>query len=199
MSAIDRQLNVRKVSVHIATGEQKETISSETLKTGSSFSKTKQQTYKTVSILGNTTYDLIKEIAKNAHITRKTATSILTQINAISFGQFKQNPEHFITEVSRLINEEKATTLINNITYHKTEETYSDDIFTINKFNGSLHENVLEVKKHIYDYVKTDSNIERKFAQELESGEAIVYAKLPSGFKIPTPVGNYNPDWANCV
>ena len=196
VSAIDRQLNVRKVTVHIATGEQKETISSETLKTGSSFSKTKQQTYKTASILGNTTYDLIKEIAKNAHITRKTATSILTQINAISFGQFKQNPEHFITEVSRLINEEKATTLINNITYHKTEETYSDDIFTINKFNGSLHENVLEVKKHIYDYVKTDSNIERKFAQELESGEAIVYAKLPSGFKIPTPVGNYNPDWA---
>ena len=55
---------------------------------------------------------------------------------------------------------------------------------------------MLEVQKHIYDYVKTDSKIERKFAQELESGEAIVYAKLPSGFKIPTPVGNYNPDWA---
>ena len=196
VSAIDTQLSVRQVTVHIATGEQKKTISSETLKTGGSFSKTKQQSYKTASILGNTTYDLIKEIAKNAHITRKTATSILTQINASSFGQFKQNPEHFITEVSRLINEEKATTLINNITYHKTEDTYSDDIFTVNNFSGSLQENVLEVQKHIYDYVKTDSNIERKFAQELESGEAMVYAKLPSGFKIPTPVGNYNPDWA---
>ncbi|WP_282073955.1 DEAD/DEAH box helicase family protein [Polaribacter atrinae] len=196
VSAIDSQLNVRKVSVHIATGEQNENMSSETLKTGGSFSKTNQQTYKTASILGNTTYDLIKEIAKNAHITRKTTTSILTQIKPTSFIQFQENPEHFITEVSRLINEEKATTLINNITYHKTDDTYSDDIFTINNFNGSLQDNVLEVQKHIYDYVKTDSNIERKFAQELENGEAIVYAKLPSGFKIPTPVGSYNPDWA---
>ena len=101
--AIDNQLNVRKVTVHIATGEQKEQLSSEILKTGSSFSKTKQQSYKTASILGNTTYDLIKEIAKNAHITRKTATAILTQIKPTSFIQFKENPEHFITEVSRLI------------------------------------------------------------------------------------------------
>lgn len=196
VSAIDSQLNVRKVTVHIATGEQRENMSSETLKTGASFGKTKQQTYKTASILGNTTYDLIKEIAKNAHITRKTTTAILTQIKPTSFVQFKENPEHFISEVSRLINEEKATTLINNITYHKTEDTYSDDIFTVNNFNGSLQENVLEVQKHIYDYVKTDSKTERSFAQELETGEAMVYAKLPSGFKIPTPVGNYNPDWA---
>ena len=196
VSAIDSQLKVRKVTVHIATGEQRENISSETLKTGGSFNKTKQQSYKTASILGNTTYDLIKEIGKNAHITRRTVTSILTKIKATTFGQFKENPEHFISEVSRLINEEKAATLINNITYHKTENVYSDDIFTINNFKGSLQENVLEVQKHIYDYVKTDSKIERKFAQELESGEAIVYAKLPNGFKIPTPVGNYNPDWA---
>ncbi len=196
VTTIDNQLNVRKVSVHIATGTQKENMSSDALKMSNSFNKTKQQSYKTASILGNTRYDLIKEIAKNAHITRKTATNILTKINASSFEQFKQNPEHFITEVSRLINEEKATTLINNITYHKTDENYSDDIFTVNNFNGSLQENVLEVQKHIYDYVKTDSKIERKFAEELESGQAIVYAKLPSGFKIPTPIGTYNPDWA---
>lgn len=196
VSAINSQLSVRKVTVGITTGEQREGMSSETLKAGSSFGKTNQQTYKTASILGNTTYDIIKEIAKNAHITRKTTTAILSKISPKKFAQFKENPEHFISEVSRLINEEKAATLINNITYHKTEEIYSDDVFTINNFNGSLQENVLEVKKHIYDYVKTDSKIERKFAQELEIGEAIVYAKLPSGFKIPTPVGNYNPDWA---
>lgn len=194
--AVDSQLSVRKVTVHIATGEQKENMSSESLKAGSGFKKTPGQIYKIASILGNTTYDLIKEIAKNAHITRKTTTAILTQIKPTSFAQFKENPEHFISEVSRLINEEKATTLINNITYHKTEDTYSDDIFTVNNFSGSLQENVLEVKKHIYDYVKTDSKIERKFAQELDSGDTMVYAKLPSGFKIPTPVGNYNPDWA---
>lgn len=196
VSAVDSQLSVRKVTVHIATGEQKENMSSESLKAGSGFKKTPGQIYKTASILGNTTYDLIKEIAKNAHITRKTTTAILTKIKPTSFAQFKENPEHFISEVSRLINEEKATTLINNITYHKTKDTYSDDIFTVNNFSGSLQENVLEVQKHIYDYVKTDSKIERKFAQELDNGEAMVYAKLPSGFKISTPVGNYNPDWA---
>ena len=86
--------------------------------------------------------------------------------------------------------------LINNIIYSKTEKTYSDDIFTINNFQGSLSENILEVKKHVYDYLKTDSKIERAFATDLESGEILVYAKLPNDFKIPTPVGNYNPDWA---
>jgi type III restriction enzyme len=194
--AINAQLNVRKVTVHIGTIEQQENMSAENLKAGNTFSKSKQQTYKTASILGSTTYDLINDIAKNAHITRKTATAILTKIKPTSFAQFKENPEHFISEVSRFINEEKAATLINNITYHKTEQTYDDAIFTVNNFNGSLQENVLEVQKHIYDYVKTDSNKERSFAKELESGGAIVYAKLPYGFKIPTPVGNYNPDWA---
>ena len=87
-------------------------------------------------------------------------------------------------------------TLINNITYSKIDKTYNDDIFTINNFKGSLSTNILEVKKHVYDYIKTDSKIEREFAEYLESGEILVYAKLPRGFNIPTPVGSYNPDWA---
>lgn len=106
------------------------------------------------------------------------------------------NPEDFIRQVISSINEQKATTLINNITYSKTTKTYSDDVFTVNNLKWSLKKNILEVKKHIYDYVKTDSDIERDFAKDLETGEILVYAKLPSGFKIPTPVGNYNPDWA---
>ncbi|MGE4526567.1 MAG: hypothetical protein AB7D24_11860 [Sphaerochaeta sp.] len=109
------------------------------------------------------------------------------------------NPESFIQGVSNLINNEKAATLINNIVYSKIDKTYDDSIFTINNFNGSLAKNILEVKKHIYDYVKTDSKVERQFATDLESEEVLVYAKLPggpNGFKIPTPLGNYNPDWA---
>ena len=86
--------------------------------------------------------------------------------------------------------------LINNIVYSKTDKIYDDSIFTINNFKGSLAENILKVKKHVYNYVKTDSITERSFAKELECEEVVVYAKLPSGFKIPTPVGNYNPDWA---
>jgi type III restriction enzyme len=98
----------------------------------------------------------------------------------------------------RIINEQKAATLIDNIRYLKTEKTYEDDVFTINRLQGSLEEDVLAVKKHIYDYIKTDSKVERKFAQDLELGDnkVVVYAKLPRGFKIPTPVGNYSPDWA---
>ena len=113
-----------------------------------------------------------------------------------TFNNFKVNPESFIKGVSNIINSEKAATLINNITYSKTDKTYSDDIFTINNFKGSLAKNILEVKKHVYDYVKTDSGTERTFATDLECEEVLVYAKLPNGFKIPTPVGNYNPDWA---
>lgn len=196
VAKIDKELKVRRVTVNISIGQQSDKISEDALKTSTSFNRTKQQSYETESILGNTQYDLIKEISKNANITRSAATAILSKIQPAVFGQFKQNPEHFISEVSRFINEEKAATLINNITYHKTDDYYTDDIFTINNFNGSLKNNVLEVQKHIYDYVKTDSNAERKFAENLETGEVVVYAKLPSGFKIPTPVGNYNPDWA---
>ena len=110
--------------------------------------------------------------------------------------QFKYNPESFISKVIWLINEQKATTLIKNVTYSKTTQLYDTDIFTINNFKWSLKENILEVEKHIYDYVKTDSKTERIFAWELESWNVSVYAKLPSWFKIPTPVWEYNPDWA---
>ncbi|TXL19385.1 hypothetical protein BMR03_15295, partial [Methylococcaceae bacterium HT2] len=112
------------------------------------------------------------------------------------FYNFQVNPEGFIKEISKIINDEKAATLINNIVYSKTDNTYEDKIFTVNNFKGSLNSNILEVKKHIYDYLKTDSKIEQEFSKELESGEVLVYAKLPNDFKIPTPVGNYNPDWA---
>ena len=141
-------------------------------------------------------YDLIAEIAKETRLIRKTIVNILQKIQPNTFYNFRINPESFIKEVSRIINNEKAATLINNIIYSKTDKTYKDEIFTVNNFKGSLSENVLKVKKHIYDYLKTDSNTERAFAKDLESGEVLVYAKLPNDFKIPTPVGNYNPDWA---
>ena len=89
--------------------------------------------------------------------------------------------------------------MINNIVYSKTDKTYDDSIFTINNFKGSLAKNILEVKKHVHNYVKTDSKVERDFATDLECEEVLVYAKLPGGpkgFKIPTPLGNYSPDWA---
>lgn len=195
---INATLEVSRATVRITTGGQNEEITEADLRAGISISKTSSQISKTESILGSIKYDLIAEVAKGANITRKTAGDILIKMKPEKFALFRVNPEHFIREVARHINEQKAATLINNITYYKTDSVYEDDIFTVNNFHGSLSEDILEVNKHIYKYVKTDSKIERKFASDLEliDNKVLVYAKLPNGFKIPTPVGNYNPDWA---
>ncbi len=129
----------------------------------------------------------------------KTIVKILHGIKQNTFHNFRVNPEGFIQGVVHLINNEKATTLINNIVYSKTDQSYDDSVFTINNFRGSLADNMLEVKKHVHDYVKTDSKVERDFAKALETEDVLVCAKLPrgqNGFQIPTPVGNYSPDWA---
>jgi len=196
ITALDNNLSVKKVLVNITEGEQKEKIDETSLKASNSMEKIKDITEKTESVLGALKYDLVAEIAKETNLTRKTVVKILQGLRVDTFYNFRINPESFIKNVSQIINSEKAATLINNIVYKKTDQTYSDEIFTINNFNGSLAKNILEVKKHVYDYVKTDSDVERTFATDLESGEVLVYAKLPNGFKIPTPVGNYNPDWA---
>ena len=180
----------------ITTGSQWDTIDEASLKSHTSLTKLDKQTKLTASILGNIKYDLIGEIAKNTNLRRETIVAILQAIHPIKFGFFQENPEDFIKKVSKLIEEQKASTLINNITYTKTDQKYSSDIFTLNNFKWSLKENILRVNKHIYDYVKTDSLVERNFATELEAGEILVYAKLPRGFKISTPIWNYNPDWA---
>ncbi len=196
VSTIDNKLSVKKVIVHITEGEQKKTMDESSLKSSNSMVKTRDVTEKANSLLGAVKYDLIGGIAKETRLNRKTVVSILQKIKANTFYNFQVNPESFIKEISKIINDEKAATLINNIVYSKTDNTYEDKIFTVNNFKGSLNSNILEVKKHIYDYLKTDSKIEQEFAKELENGEVLVYAKLPNDFKIPTPVGNYNPDWA---
>lgn len=189
-------MKVKKVLVSITEGQQKERLDETSLRAGVSMVKEKSITEKAESILGAIKYDLVAELTKETNLTRKTIVKILQGLRFQIFYNFQINPESFIKEVSKIINYEKAATLINNIVYSKTDKTYSDEIFTINNFQGSLSENILQVKKHIYDYLKTDSKTERHFASDLESGEVAVYAKLPNDFKIPTPVGNYNPDWA---
>jgi type III restriction enzyme len=198
VSALNSRLTVKTVLVNIKTGEQKEKISESDLKSGASIEKISQRIEKTSSLLGSLKYDLIGEITKQTKLRRKTIVEILKSVKPGVFSLFKVNPEDFIKNVSNILNEEKAASLINSISYSKLNQCYSDDIFTINNFNGSLAGNILEVKKHIYNFVKTDSGTERRFAGELEQKEndVLVYAKLPNGFKIPTPVGSYNPDWA---
>lgn len=197
VQAINGKLNITKMQVRITEGEQKDKLSTVSINSGSSMTEGKIKT-ETVNDFSASMveYDLIGEITKDTGLTRKTVIEILTKITPEKFSYYQYNPEEFIRKVCNLINQEKATTIIDGITYHKTDKKFDNDIFTINNVRGELGENAIDVRKHIYDFLVTDSKNEREFAKKLESGEVTVYAKLPNGFKIPTPVGNYNPDWA---
>ena len=118
-------------------------------------------------------------------------------ISPDTFAKFRQNPEQFITEAARLINEQKATVIVEHLTYDTLDDRFDIAIFTENQTAQDFAKAGEKLKKHIYDYVVTDSKVERDFVTELDtSTEVVVYAKLPRGFFIPTPVGDYNPDWA---
>lgn len=143
----------------------------------------------------NTVYDIIGEIVNATNLKRTTVVTILKKIKPNQFYLIRKNPEEFIAKCSKLINETKASLIINNIVYHKTEDRYdAKTVFTNSK--ESLRQTEI-LKKHIYDYLVSDSKVEKEFASALEASEEVtVYAKLPKGFYITTPVAKYSPDWA---
>lgn len=196
--ALDKELRVTPLQYTIQSGLQDDRLTEAQLKSGDGFTLTSTTTQAhTASVHSAVPYDLAGKISENTHLTRKTITSILCGIRADVFAQFKQNPEHFIAETSRLINEQKATMIIERLSYDSTAETHNIDIFTAAQSKQDFSKAGEKLKHHIYDYVVTDSKVERNFVQELDtSSEVVVYAKLPKGFLIPTPVGDYNPDWA---
>ena len=140
-------------------------------------------------------YDLIGQIAKGANITRRTAAKILQGLRPAKLALFRNNPEEFIRKVVQIIREQKATMIVDHIHYHLTDGTYDSDIFTA--ASKAEFDKAYQATKHVTDYVVSDSIGERNFAHDLdEANEVVVYAKLPRSFNIPTPVGNYAPDWA---
>ncbi len=140
-------------------------------------------------------YDLIGQIAKGANITRRTAAKILQGLRPVKLALFRNNPEEFIRKVVQIIREQKATMIVDHIHYHLTDGTYDSDIFTA--ASKAEFDKAYQATKHVTDYVVSDSIGERNFAHDLdEANEVVVYAKLPRSFNIPTPVGNYAPDWA---
>ena len=144
-------------------------------------------------------YDLVGKIVAETGLTRKTVTKIFTGIDKTVFDQFGYNPEEYIIRAASIINEQKAIAIIKHITYDKLTETFGTDIFTEPDCNKTVPGmNTMEAERHLYDYVVYDSDVERRFASDLEkhSREVEVYVKLPRGFYIDTPVGKYNPDWA---
>ena len=142
-------------------------------------------------------YDLLGKIGEATVLTRKTVAAVLTGIDDNKFSLFKNNPEQFISEASRLIKEQKASIIIKKLSYDETGQIFDTDIFTASQSKKDFSKATEPLKRHIYDYVITDSTVEKEFAKKLDvSNEVVVYAKLPRGFFIPTPVGDYNPDWA---
>lgn len=198
ITALDKNLRITDISYQIKDGVLEHIESKEQLQKGEGFTEKVLETGKVYgAVTSGVRYDLVAKLLAETRLTRKTIVNILTGIKRETFDLFKKNPEDFIIKTARIINEEKATTIIERITYNATDETYGTEIFTKNNLKGMLGENAFAVDKHIYDYVVTDSKTEKKFARNLDiSKEVSVYAKLPSGFFIPTPVGNYNPDWA---
>ena len=195
---LDQELTVTPLQYTIQAGEQEKEATYEDLKSGQAFMlrETNTEQY-TGSIYSMVSYDLVGKIAENTQLTRRTIAEILSGITEDVFSKFKQNPEHFIAEAGRLIGEQKATIIIERLSYDETEERFDSSIFTAGETLQNFSKAGTPLNRHIYDYVVTDSDVERNFVKELDtSNEVVVYAKLPKGFYIPTPVGHYNPDWA---
>jgi type III restriction enzyme len=197
VEALDTELRVKPMQYIIERGTQLDNASFDDMKSGTAFKVANSSTENyTHSVHSAVKYDLIGNLAEATQLTRSTIASILKRLNVAVFSQYKTNPEDFIARAGTLINEQKATAIVEHIAYDPVDETHSSDIFTAEKPRDDFSK-AFEAKHHVYDYVLTDSNIERKFVQELDaSTEVAVYAKLPKSFFIPTPVGNYNPDWA---
>ena len=198
--ALNDNLNVSKIYFKVESGSMEEVRSKESLLEGSSFSKKRSETYsqdKQVHANSAVKYDLVGKLVDETGLTRRAVIAILTGIEPAVFNQFRENPEEFILKAAALINDEKATAIIQHITYHVLDDRYDTNVFTEPTLKGRLDANAMKAEKHLYDHVLYDSSNERDFAKELEiRSEVAVYVKLPNGFYISTPVGHYNPDWA---
>jgi type III restriction enzyme len=200
ISALNQKLCVSKIYFKVETGRMEEIKSKDALLSGEAFVKERSAEYNSetrISVNRGVKYDLVGKLVDETGLTRKAVVAILTGIEPVVFNQFHENPEGFILKAAALINDEKATAIVNHITYDVLEDRYDTTIFTDPTIKGRLGVNAMKAQKHLYDHIVYDSSVERDFAGELDiSDEVKVYVKLPKGFFISTPIGNYNPDWA---
>ncbi len=198
---IDEKLFVSELQYTTTIGRQKDVINEYEMYRGDSFVRESSSTYGLKhSTTSQIKYDLIGKVAEGTTLTRKTVSAILQGIKADKLYMFKNNPEEFISKVMKLIKEQKATMIVEHISYDQLEGGYDSTIFTAEK-SSQTFDKAFRANKAIQDYVFTDGSaeksIERRFVEDLDAAQEVcVYAKLPKGFHIPTPVGNYSPDWA---
>ena len=198
IDSLDSKLRVSKIYFRVESGAMDTIKSKDELLSGASFIKEKSASYGvSVAANSNVKYDLIGKLVDETGLTRKAVITILQGIQPHVFDQFKDNPEEFILKAASLINDQKATAIIEHITYDVLDEHYGMDVFTDPTIKGKLGVNAMKANKHLYDHIVYDSVNERDFATDLDTNvDVAVYVKLPDGFYISTPVGHYNPDWA---
>lgn len=189
---INKSLTVATLKAYITEGNM---IANDT---STKFNIEKKTTTDIQNPVNRIKYDLIGEISQNVGLLRKTVGQILLGIHPEQFAKYKLNPESFIFQISNIINSIKAQNIVSHIIYNKLDEVWDEDaIFVDNDIQGIIGQNVFDAKKHLYDKVKVDSNVEKSFAEDLDVHQNVeMYVKLPGGFFINTPVGKYNPDWA---
>ena len=198
IASLDKNLRVSQIYFKVETGVMEKIDSKEELVNGISFVKERSESYKAaVEASANVKYDLFGKLVDETGLTRKAVIKILQGVQPTTFDLFKVNPEEFIIKAAGLINSEKATAIIEHITYDVMDEKYGMNVFTDSTIRGKLGVNAMKANKHLYDHIVYDSTNERDFATELDTiTNVAVYVKLPNGFYISTPVGKYNPDWA---
>lgn len=198
VESLNRNLRVSKIFFKVETGTMDRIDSKDDLLSGTSFVRDKAKIYSDAAVVNsNVKYDLVGKLVDETGLTRKAIVQILKGIDESIFNQFKSNPEEFIIKAASLINDEKATAIIEHITYDVLDDKYGLDVFTDSTIKGRLGVNAMKTKRHLYDHLVYDSSNEQKFASELDiNNDVAVYVKLPDGFYISTPVGHYNPDWA---
>ena len=195
---LDAKLRVAKIRITVQYGSMEKIDSKEQIAEGEAMKLENTKEYgSSASVSNSVTYDLVGKIVEATGLTRKDIVRILTGIKPTTFEQFKYNPEEFIIKAGNLINEQKATAIIEHITYNLVDEKHDTDIFTEPTIKGKLGKNAMKANRHLYDHIVYDSTNEKEFAEKLDTCEDVaVYVKLPNGFYINTPVGHYNPDWA---
>lgn len=200
IDSIDRNLRVSKIFFKVESGVMNEIQSKDELLSGNAFVRENTTPYdngRKIRQNSSVKYDLIGKLVSETKLTRKAIVEILTGIEKTVFNQFKDNPEEFIIKAAALINDEKATAIIQHITYDLLDESYDTDIFTEPTIKGKLGVNAMKAQHHLYDHIVYDSTNERDFSSQLDADTNVaVYVKLPDSFYISTPVGHYNPDWA---
>ncbi len=143
--------------------------------------------------------DPLTELQDRTQLTRRSLYRILERSGRL--GEFGRNPQKFIENAAEIINRGKRASLVEGIKYQRLgdDEYFCQELFETEELTGYL-KNALASRKSVYDQVICDSDVEMDFAAALELNSAVkVYAKLPNWFSVPTPLGDYRPDWAALI